>query len=620
MAVRERIRATVPDARVGGVLSGLAIGDQSAIDREDWDVFRLTGVSHLVSISGTHVAMFGWLAAGLLKLIWVRVGFFRGSVSWLTAPDVARIGGVLAAFAYAMLAGWGVPAQRTVVMMAAFGALRMAGRQWPWPLVLLGSAVVVTLWDPWSCMQAGFWLSFVAVAVLMSQGSDEGVSDNPLKPTVWQRTKAGLVEMGVTQWRVSLGLAPLSLVFFQQTSLVGLLANLWAIPVFTFVITPLALVGMVISPLWSVGAHVVEWSLIALAWLAHWPLATVQAPLLPFWAAVCAVMAGAIMLMPMRWAWRLAGLPFLLPLVAMPASWHWWPTPVPGQFSVLAADVGQGTSVLVRTAHHALLFDAGPKVGLQSDAGARVVAPLLRAAGVGLLDTVMISHADADHVGGAASVYKAVAVGQLRSSLDAAHPLLNTADANGQVPPHHECVAGQSWLWDGVVFRVLRPTQQDLDRRDQLGDNAVSCVLQIEAKATGHGAGRRALLTGDIESAQEQQLVESSPPGALRADLLVVPHHGSQTSSTEPFLDAVKPAMSVMQVGKRNRYGHPSPSVLNRYQAMGLPFVATPTCGAFLWRSDDADRTGVCWREHRHRYWHAANKGSAANAINASQD
>lgn len=614
-SIRSRIAAEVQQARWAGVLSGLAVGDQSAIERQDWDVFRQTGVSHLVSISGGHVAMFGWLAAWLIKPLWLR----SGRLAWrVPSPDAARIGAVVAAWLYALLAGWGVPAQRTVLMMAVFTLLRLSGRRWPWPLVWLLAAVVVTIWDPWSCMQAGFWLSFVAVGILMSSGV-EGSRPSPVQRSWLSRLRDALDELWGTQWRVSLGLAPLSLVFFQQTSVIGLLANLLAIPVFSFVITPLALLGAVWAPLWSLGAHVVDGSIQVLSWLAQMPAAMAQSTMLPLWASVMVIAAGAAMIWPMRWAWRAMLLSFLLPLVYLPSAWQTWPAPAPGQFTVLAADVGQGSALVVRTAGHALLFDTGPKIGVSNDAGARVVVPLLRALGLSRLDAVMVSHADTDHIGGAMSVYQAIAVNQLWSPLPPEHPLRQTPSANGQVPTHHDCVAGQSWVWDGVLFKLLRPSASDLAQRERMADNALSCVLQITALGATTAKdsqpkrrGRVALLTGDAEAEQEAAMV-TELGDELRADLLVVPHHGSKTSSTQAFLGAVRPQQSVIQVGRRNRYGHPAPSVLARYQTMGLPFVTTPDCGAFSWRSDVADSVGECWRQlHRH-YWQPRTAATVAD-------
>ena len=601
-AVRDRIHAQVSDPRLAGVLAGLAVGDQGAIDQADWEVFRQTGVAHLVSISGGHVAMFGWLAAWLIQPLWLRTG----KLAWrIPSPNAARVGGALAAWMYAVLAGWGVPAQRTVVMLLVFTALRVSGRRWPWPMVWLLAAVAVSWWDPWACLQAGFWLSFVAVGILMSMPSPVRLQPDPkasVMARVWGQGRQALGALWSTQWRVSLGLAPLSLVFFQATSWVSLPANLIAIPVFTALITPLALLGMAWAPVWTLGAAVVQASVGWLTWLAQSAGAMWQVPMLPLWAAAGAVWAGAVWVWPMRMAWRLLSLPLLLPLVWLPQSWRVWPVPEVGEFTVLAADVGQGTAALVQTRSHTLMFDTGPVVGA-SDAGRRVLVPLLRGLGVSSVDELLLSHGDADHVGGAASVLQAVKVARMRSSLDDAHPLREARDPRGHRIAQHTCVAGQSWNWDGVQFTVLHPTADDLAQREHRSDNALSCVLQVRSQS-----GRVALLTGDIEARQEADLVAHRTE-SLRADLLLVPHHGSQTSSTTEFLEAVQPRLSVIQVGRRNRYGHPAPKVLQRYRASGLAFLSTPDCGAVMWRSSGPQQpqaTEVCWRLKRPRYWHAS--------------
>ncbi|HEY8710848.1 MAG TPA: ComEC/Rec2 family competence protein, partial [Burkholderiaceae bacterium] len=251
---------------------------------------------------------------------------------------------------------------------------------------------------------------------------------------------------------------------------------------------------------------------------------------------------------------------------------------------------GQGTAVLVRTRSHLLLFDAGPQYSRESDAGQRVLLPLLRARGEARIDTLVLSHRDLDHVGGAGAVLKALPVEDVLSSLELDHPLLAAAQHTTR------CSAGQSWVWDGVRFDVLRPAEADYQR--SLKSNAMSCVLRID------GGGRSALLTGDIEREQEAALLAGSA-GALRSDVLIVPHHGSRTSSSAAFLDAVQPRAAVFQAGYRNRFHHPAPDVLERYRARGIGIIATPACGAWRWDTRAAP-AGMCEREASRRYWHHA--------------
>jgi competence protein ComEC len=588
--VRDAIDAQVPDRRAAGVLAALAVGDQGAIEREDWDLFRATGIAHLVSISGLHVTMFAWLAGLAIAALWRRSAT---AMLWLPAPQAARWGGLLAAAAYALFSGWGVPSQRTVWMLAAVTVLQALGLRWPWPLVLLAAAVVVTVFDPWALLQAGFWLSFVAVGLLMAsepvrRGSlddvaRDGPGAGPASPAgavlrLWHAARGG----ALTQWRVTLGLTPLSLVFFQQVSLVGFAANLVAIPLVTLVITPLALLGAVAAPLWTVGAWAVQRLADLLAWLAALPGAVWVVPVAPLWAQWAGLLAAVVLVLPLPWRTRVLALPLLLPLL--------WPVrslPAAGEFELLAVDVGQGTAVLVRTREHLLVYDAGPQYSRDSDAGQRVLLPLLRALGERRIDRLVLSHRDLDHVGGAAALLKGLPVGEVMSSLEPAHPLLALATRPSR------CEAGQSWAWDGVTFDVLHPPPADYAR--SLKPNAMSCVLRVSAP------GGSALLTGDIERDQEAALL--AVHGAmLRSSVLVVPHHGSKTSSTDAFLAAVQPQAAVIQAGYRNRFGHPAPEVSARLQERGIRTLASAGCGAWRWRSSEGV-DGTCERQATCRYW-----------------
>ena len=586
--VREGIRAAVPDPSAAGLLAALSIGDQAAIERADWAVFRATGVAHLVAISGMHVTMFAWLAAALIGRAWRRLG---SAPLWCPAVVVARWGGVAAAAGYALLAGWGVPAQRTVWMLAAAALLRAGGCRWPWPLVLGASGLVVVLIDPWALLQPGFWLSFVAVAVLMADGaSGADGPDSAATPSRWRWVAQALR----TQGRVSVALAPLGLLFFQQVSVIGLLANLLAIPLVSFVITPLALGGVLWSGLWHAAAAVVTPTVAALAWLAQWPGAAWQAPLAPPQGWALAVFGLVLCALPVPRRLRLLGVVAMLPVFLQPA-----PRPAAGDFVLLGADIGQGNAVLIRTAGHDLLYDTGPQYGPGSDAGERVLVPLLRAQGVGKLDLLVLSHRDGDHTGGAASVLRAVGAHRVLSSLEAGHPLRALA-------PHQPCATGQRWRWDGVDFEVLHPDDPAAAR-----SNARSCVLRVA------GRGGTALLAGDIEALQELRLVERFGE-RLAADVLLVPHHGSKTSSTPVFVHHVHPDWALVQAGYRNRFHHPAPSVVETYATQEVRLVRTDVCGAWHWSS--ADRSERCMRHTERRYWHARAPGDAGREDPATPD
>jgi len=582
--VRDAIDAHVTDRRAAGVLAALAVGDQGAIERDDWELFRNTGVAHLMSISGLHITMFAWLAGLLVAAAWRRS---ERAAHLLPATSAARWGGLAAAAAYALFAGWGVPAQRTVWMLATVTLLQSFGLRWPWSLVLLLAAFVVTLLDPWALLQPGFWLSFVAVALLMSSSpASAGPGDAPARDAGWRSWPARVVAAargGVrTQLIATLGLTPLTLVIFQQVSLVGVVANLVAIPLVTLVVTPLALLGIALAPLWSIGAWLVDLLSALLAALAAIPGAVWSAPVAPAWARIAGLVAAALVVLPLPWRARLVAVPLALALLLPPLE-----RPAAGAFDVVAADVGQGTAVLVRTRTHALLFDSGPVYSRESDAGQRVLVPLLRGRGDRRLDLLVLSHRDSDHTGGARSLFAALDVAALASSLEDGHPLLDGAR------PARRCVAGERWQWDGVDFAVLHPSAGDYERAAR--PNAMSCVLRVS------GGGRSMLLTGDIERDQESALVVAG--AALRSDVLVAPHHGSRTSSSAAFIDAVHPRIVVFQAGYRNRFGHPAPDVVERYRERGIAIVATAACGAWQWRADGA-ADGSCERDVARRYWH----------------
>ncbi len=613
LLVRLAATSDVGGPNVAGIVVALVTGDQAAIERNDWDVFRATGVAHLMSISGLHVTLFAWLAAVVVGGCWRLSALwgFRGALRW-PAPQVGALAGLALAVLYAVFSGWGVPAQRTVWMLGVVVALRLSARQWPAGQVcLLAAAVVLTL-DPWALLQAGFWLSFVAVAVLLWTDPREhpvvqaSAPDPRTKLVPWDavhRFRAsggarGSLAWGVAVtarigWRmwgllreqsvVTLALAPLCVLFFGQVSLVGLLANLVAIPWVSFVVTPMAMLGVV----WPGLAVAAAWALkpltALLVWMASWPGASLSLAVPPVGLAVMALLAALLWVSRWPWSWKLMGLPLSWPaLMWMP------PRPAVDAFELQVTDVGQGNAVLVRTARHTLLYDAGPRYSTESDAGHRVLVPMLVQAAE-RLDVLMLSHRDSDHTGGAAAVLAMQPQVLLSSSLEASHPL------QALVAAKTPCARGQAWDWDGVRFEVLHPApmpQAPLDKAPK--PNALSCVLRIS------NGLRSALLAGDIEAPQEQALVAV---GLAPVDVLLVPHHGSKTSSTPEFLQALNPKLALVQAGYRNRFGHPAPAVVARYEGLHIRLIDSVHCGAATWRSDAPEQV-VCERDRSRRYWH----------------
>ena len=339
--IRDAVLARVPDPAAAGVLAALAIGNQAAIDHEGWDLFRVTGVAHLMSISGLHVTMFAWLAGGLVARLW---RFSPRLMLACPAPMAALWAGWVAAAGYSMLAGWGVPAQRTVWMIGTVVALRTIGLRWPLHAVLLAAALAVALLDPWALMQPGFWLSYGAVALLVASEPAQAAAVPATTPNwrsrLWVHVRGGVR----TQTVATIGLAPLSMVFFQQVSLVGFAANLVAIPLVTLLITPLALLGIVLPPLWPLAAWLVQGLTAYLQLLSGLPLALWTAAAAPPWAIASGVLAAVLAVLPWPWRLRWLALPLAVPLLAPVVA-----RPPAGQYELVAADIGQGTAVLLRT-------------------------------------------------------------------------------------------------------------------------------------------------------------------------------------------------------------------------------------------------------------------------------
>jgi competence protein ComEC len=568
-AVREAIYARISDRQIAGILAALVVGDQNAIERGDWDMFRSTGVAHLVSISGLHITMFAWAASLLLAWLWRRsVRLTPRLCLWLPAVSAGAWGGLLLAIFYALFSGWGVPAQRTVCMLATVLLLRQAGGLWPWFQVWLMAMFAVVAVDPWALLQAGFWLSFVAVGILFASGTPRRAAEATLS---WhRRVLAGLLHAAREQWLVS------------QFSLVGLLANALAIPWVTLLVTPLALLGVAWAPVWDLAGACVQLLMLVLRWFADWPFAAITVASAPPLFVLGGIAGGALLLLRLPWYWRLCGLPLLLPVL-------FWlpPRPAPGQFELLGADIGQGNAVIVRTAAHSLLYDSGPRLSRDSDAGHRVLVPLLRSTDE-RLDLLLLSHRDSDHTGGAPAVLGMQPQAKLLSSIAADHELQ-------ALRPATRCVAGQRWRWDGVDFEILHPLPVDYE--NALKPNALSCVLRIS------NGTQVALLAGDIEAPQEAALLRRLAGSAtLHADFLLVPHHGSKTSSSAEFLDAVRPRFALAQSGYRNRFGHPAAEVVERYRQRGIGLVSSPACGAASWRSVSPQELR-CERRQDLRYW-----------------
>jgi len=573
--VRDSADASVIEKNnYAGVLTALAIGDHASIPAAQWQVFTRTGVNHLMSISGLHITMLSGLAFAASYWLWRRsVRLTRA----LPARKAAALIGLLVALVYALLAGYGVPAQRTVYMLATIASVLWLSRTVAPSQILAAALLVVLLLDPWAVLSPGFWLSFGAVALIFY------VTAHRLRPPHW------LITYGRVQLAMSIGLIPPLLVMFQQVSLVSPIANAFAIPLVSFVVVPLTLLGAVLPfywPLWlaheamGVCIYLLEWlnSLPEVVWTQHAP---------PTWSIAIGMFGVLWMLLPRGFPARWLGLIALLPMfLALPAA-------LPeGTLRLVIFDVGQGLAVAAQTRNHALLYDTGPNFNSEANSGNRILIPALRGMGIAQLDGLILTHDDNDHTGGALSILQGMPVNWLSSSLTANHPLLQHS-SNTQ-----RCTDGQTWEWDGVHFEVLHPTAESYTE-EKIRDNNRSCVLKI---TTGKYS---VLLAADIEKQSEWRLLKQHED-KLPATLLVVPHHGSKTSSVNAFVAAVHPRYAVFPMGYRNRFGHPPEEVVERYRAIGSELLRSDKDGAILVEMDTQNISVERYRKSHARYWQQA--------------
>ncbi|MDX2218563.1 MAG: DNA internalization-related competence protein ComEC/Rec2 [Burkholderiales bacterium] len=582
--IRSRILSALGPAPYGGVLVALAVGDQDAIPQTQWKTFWRTGVGHLMSISGLHITMVASLLYALAFWGWTR---FPRLVARLPAQRAAALIGLTGAAGYALLAGFSIPTQRTLYMLAVVALALCTGRMTSPSRVLCWALLAVVLIDPWAGLSPGFWLSFGAIALIFYV-------------TAGRTGQLGVVKGAVlTQIAVTLGMLPMLLALFQEVSVISPVANAIAIPVISLIVVPLTLLACVLPiDLFLHLAHAITSAcMLFLQWLADIPAALWESHEPAPWTVLLALLGTAWLLAPRGWPARWLGALWMLPMfLVLP------PAPKPGEAWVTVLDVGHGLSAVVRTANHSLVYDTGPRWNDDADAGSRIVVPHLRGEGIRALDRLIVSHDDEDHSGGARSVLDARAVGLLSSSLPTESSVLSNRSPDLRV---ERCERGQSWSWDGVHFDVLHPAPADFEA-EKVKDNDLSCVLRIFA------GGKSMLLTGDIEKKSEVALL-SRAGEQLKSDVLLVPHHGSKTSSHPAFLDAVSPRLAIFTVGYRNRFRHPHPDVVARHADRRIAMLRTDELGAITVKLGEG---AVNWQAERHlrrRYWHDIPKVGVAD-------
>ncbi|QWD61271.1 DNA internalization-related competence protein ComEC/Rec2 [Polynucleobacter sp. MWH-UH25E] len=619
--LRKKIKSALsPDARYAGVIIALVMGDQNAIHQDDWGVFNATGIGHLISISGLHVTMLAGVGAALAAFFWRR----RSLPLLLPVGKVAALSGFLTAFIYAWLAGFQIPAQRTMYMVGVVAFALWTGRNprsfdiWWWALVF------VLLIDPMAPYTPGFWLSFGAVAaILYAMKDSSGLLGVPtgreLEAPLISRLLQACREACRVQAVVTIALLPITLFWFYQVSIVSPLANAFAIPVVSYIVTPLAIAGALLPEFlgkWLlIPAHaVMECLATLLEWMASWDWAVVWSSQPMWWILAPSIIGIIYAIRPgeLSSSWR-SRLCVLIPTAILFMPWpHFMGNNLrSGEFRATVLDIGQGTTVLVETASKSLLYDTGPIQGKEDDAGQRTILPYLRGRGIAQIDRMVISHSDSDHVGGAASLLKKITFNEMMGSLPSDNPLL--LNLGLRKVPSIPCRYGQRWTWDWVEFVIWHPHEStNFQKQYPLKPNEMSCVLEVRNKDHSFW------LTGDVERQGETEITERLDAEMLRdigdrQIIFMAPHHGSKTSSSMELLNALGPDIAFAQNGYRNRYGHPHPTVTARYKGLGIPFYQTPETGAQIWffkSLKESQLIPLFWRDAAKRLWH---RNSAIN-------
>lgn len=604
--IRAKLSHYVEDKRYGAVIIALVMGDQAGISQEDWVLFNRSGLTHLVSISGSHITMLSSLASLLCFVLWRRFNFAHKSLSErIAAQRLAALVGILVAWLYCSIAGWGVPAQRSFLMLLIFFVNYAFALQWSIHMVLAVAAVVVLLIDPWAVLSIGFWLSFGAmlalILVLKSVLKAEGFK---------QKLFYAIRAWAKMQLAVFLCLAPLLALLFNQISLISPIANAYAIFLIGTIITPASLL-LAITSQFEILNLVSEYLATLTHWLlflsleltdklAAWPYALLDVASLSLGTVVLALFAIFTLFIARFSCWTSLSLLWLLPIFMGVSSKQ--PMSA-GEWQAYALDIGQGSAILIKTREHHVLFDVGPRTSYDYEASNKIIIPVLRGLGIKHLDHVVVSHSDLDHVGGFSELISQVSVGHVYASfkLDQWLAMEESIFAKDYSPKNAElraeaCLAGQDFELDGVTFSFIWPREHEILPLDLKSSNAQSCVLLVQ------GRHHNLLLTGDIDRSVEKKLIQSGAVSTI--DAVVVPHHGSKTSSSVDFVKHIKAQVAIAQAGHYNRYRHPDPVVSKRWMTMSSGFYSTVNDGAVMLRSTALGLETQTERAKKKRYWH----------------
>lgn len=571
--IHNTIQNKVEDKSSAAVLSALVVAVRTKLDDKQWKQLQLTGTSHLVAISGLHIAVVAGFAFFPIMLIW---GLFPRLNEKVPLRVAGGIAGVVFATVYAMLAGFTLPTQRALLMViiALFGLV--SRKNYSSSQILASALIAVLILDPLAGMTISFWLSFLAVALILIFLKRQLV--NPR----YSMIKLQLV--------LSLGMLPLTLFFFGSASLTSPLANLVAIPWVSLIVVPISLIALFFMPissfisesLFGVAALAINWLFKALDIISDSFLADITSPEIPGLYLLIAFVGLLFLLLPKGFPAKWLGLLAILPVFLFTVE-----KPKQGEFTYTLLDVGQGMASVLQTKNHSLIYDTGTRLSESFDIGKLVVLPYLKAKGIKRVDRMIISHEDIDHRGGAQTIIEGIPVDKVISS--------DTGLLPGRVIT--ACVTGLHWQWDGVSFEMLSPSKSLLEDAQQ-NDNNISCVLRIS------NAHHSLLLTGDIQRQTEFILLDNAKQ-TLKSDVMSVPHHGSKTSSTQRFIEVVSPQLALIPAGYRNRFGHPKFEILERYRALGIELMDTVSAGAIMvdFPADSKSITRSSYRELNRGFW-----------------
>lgn len=578
--LKKKMLRAIGEEKVGAMLIALTIGTSDGITHQQWELLRYTGITHLIAISGMHITLVAGMVFALVRALWRVHSFFP---KWVPAQIASAYIALLFSWFYSFLAGMSISTQRSCIMVSVCMLMIILKMRISQSLIFIGALLIVLIWDPFAVLSMGFWLSYLSVGLLLYALS--GRLKLTSKKLTWKLFRA--------QWVIFFGLIPINLALFNTLSFISPFANFIAIPWVSFIITPMCLLGALFlsCSMDRIGEVILHFAVILYQPL-WWLFEEIQneVPQLVWNKGLPEGMQGTIMilassmgvlilLLPKGFPGKIKfGLSFCLPLICYVP-----PVLNNGEFKFTLLDVGQGLSSVIQTKKHALIFDVGPKYHEELDCGNKIIIPFLKNQNIRKMDALVISHTDLDHRGGLNSLLKEFSPLKIYSSEPEKFYPIKVA----------KCMRGEEWQWDGVYFKVLHPGNEEIKNR-----NNRSCVLKVSTRESS------LLLTGDIEKEGEVSLL-TNYIDQLPSTVLVVPHHGSKTSSIEEFVEQVAPKYALFPVGKNNYYGFPHEIVLERYQNIGAQCLSSAQSGAIqFYFKQNGQLEIVQWREQNKQFWH----------------